>query len=129
MIRRFFLLCLAVVASVPALRGDAAQPPAASLLSDGTPNLQADTLDGILGRTDTVQGRATVLNLAALEADLVDVAVTSGRTLRARLDRRVANPYGSESWSGQIVGEPLSAATFVRSGASGLSTLSERPQG
>ena len=47
MIRRFFLLCLAVVASVPALRGDAAQPSAASLLSDGTPNLQADSLERV----------------------------------------------------------------------------------
>lgn len=101
---------------VPALRGTAAQPTAVTLLQDAPQSVQADRLVRITQRPDTVQGRATVVNFDALDAEFMDVAVTPGRTLRLRLDRRAVNPDGSESWSGQVVGEPLSAATFVRSG-------------
>ena len=57
-----------------------------------------------------------LVNLAALDDDLVDLAVTADRTLRARLVSRTRHADGSESWAGQIEGEPFSAATFVRAG-------------
>lgn len=104
------------MAVVPALRGSAAQPTAVTLLQDAPQSVQADRVARMTQRPDTVQGRATVVNFDALDADFMDVAVTPDRTLRVRLDRRSVNPDGSESWIGQVVGEPLSAATFVRSG-------------
>jgi hypothetical protein len=116
MIRRLLLLCLAVMACVPALRGTAAQPNAVSLLQDATQSVALDRLAQVSGQPDTVQGRATAVNFDALASDLMDVAVTPDRTLRVRLDRRGTTPDGSTTWSGQVVGEPLSAATFVRSG-------------
>jgi hypothetical protein len=116
MIRRLLLLCLAVLACVPALRGTAAQPNPVSLLLDAPQSVAAGRLAAVTQRPDTVQGRATLVNVDALDADLMDVAVAPDRTLRVRVDRREVNPDGSESWSGQVVGEPLSAVTFVRSG-------------
>lgn len=116
MIRRLLLLCLAIVAAIPALRGTAAQPAAVSLLLDAPQSVQTDRLARVAQRPDTVQARETIVNLDALDADLVDVAVSPGRTLRVRLDRRTLNPDGSESWSGRVDDAPLSSATFVRSG-------------
>lgn len=116
MIRRLLLLCLTIVAAVPAVRGTAAQPSAQSLLVEPPQIVQTNRLSAIVQQPDTTQARATMVNLAALDTDLMDVAVAPGRTLRVRLERRAVNPDGSESWSGQVEGEPLSAVTFVRSG-------------
>jgi Metallo-peptidase family M12B Reprolysin-like/Bacterial Ig domain len=116
MTRRLLIVCLALAAGFPGLRGGAAQPAVPGLLADAPAGLQRAELADVATRADTVQARATTVNLAALDAEVVDVAVTSSRTLRAQLVSRTENPDGSESWSGQVVGEPLSAATFVRAG-------------
>lgn len=116
MIRRLLLLSLAVAAAIPGLQGTAAQPVAVNLLFEAPQSVQADPLARIVQRADTVQARATVVNLAALDSDVMDVAVAPGRTLRVRLDRRTLNPDGSASWSGRVDDAPLSDATFVRSG-------------
>lgn len=113
---RFLVVLLVLIAGVPALRGHAAQPPAPSLLTSAPSTLSMRTLPTTIARPETVQSRATMVNLSALDGELVDVAVTGDRTLRARLVSRTRHPDGSESWAGQVEGAPLSAATFVRSG-------------
>jgi Metallo-peptidase family M12B Reprolysin-like len=116
MTRRLLVVCLVLAAGFPSLRGGAAQPAVPNLLADAPASLQRAAVADVVTRADTVQARATTANLAALDAEVVDVAVTPSRTLRAQLASRTANPDGSESWSGQVVGEPLSAAIFVRAG-------------
>ena len=56
------------------------------------------------------------MNLAALDQDLIDLALFDGTTLRAVLDHRIGNADGSASWSGRVDGDALSAVTFVRAG-------------
>ena len=115
--QRLFVLCLSLVTAFSGLRGGAAQPSAGQLLVEPPPGAAAPGLAAAVAARDTVRGRAIVVNLAALDGDLVDVSVTPDVALRARLTRRTLNPDGSESWSGDVVDAPLSAATFVRAGS------------
>ena len=115
MLPRFLVALLVLAAGVPALGGRAEQSPAPSLLTDA-PSTPSVGLRTAVARPEVVRSRATTVNMTALDGELVDVAVASDRTLRARLVGRIRHPDGSESWAGQVEGEPLSAVTFVRSG-------------
>ena len=113
---RSFIAIIALISAVAASTG-AVQPAAPSLALEPQDAMQAAGLVAGVTRPDTVQSRAVLLNLAALESDAIDVAVSPDRTLRAVLSQRTSTPDGSESWSGAIADAPFSAATFVRSGA------------
>jgi peptidyl-Asp metalloendopeptidase len=67
-------------------------------------------------RVDTLQSRPVSVNTSALAAEILDIELTSGRVVRARLDRRETHRNGAQTWAGHIPGEPLSAVTLVASG-------------
>lgn len=115
-VRRLLFACVVSVIC-GTLPGGAAQSPAPALLADVPAGASLTAVADVATRPDTVRARATRVNMAALDADQVDVAVTSDLTLRVELTARSTNPDRSESWSGRIAGEPLSAATFVRAGS------------
>jgi len=98
------------------LRGSAAQSQAPSLFGDPPGGAPAPP-SAALASADSLSAHVVSVNLAALEADAVDLPLAPGITLRARIDLRESNPDGSESWTGHIDGSPLSAATFVRAGS------------
>jgi hypothetical protein len=113
----FVALCAAITAAA-SLTGGAVQPAAPTLVLEAADAAPAErALAALAAAPGSVQSRAVVVNLAALDADAVDIAVSPGRTLRAVLAQRTALPGGGESWSGQVADAPFSAATFVRAGA------------
>jgi hypothetical protein len=114
--RRLYFLVSALLIAVAAAAGRAAQPEAPRLILEAPGAAVAASAAAPFGGPDTVQFRAVVANLPALDADVLDVAVSPGRTLRAVLRTRTTTAEGFEWWSGQISGAPLSAATFVRAG-------------
>lgn len=67
-------------------------------------------------RLDTLQARPVSVNTAALAASTLDIELTSGRIVRAELDRRERHRMGAETWSGHVPGEPLSSVTLVLNG-------------
>jgi Metallo-peptidase family M12B Reprolysin-like/Bacterial Ig domain len=102
-------LCLLVLASAP---GTGAQGPAVpSLLGAASPGARVPL--PVVQRLDTLQARPVSVNAAALSAPAIDIELTSGRVVRAELDRRERHPGGAEAWSGHVVGEPLSSVTLV----------------
>src|ERR1700752_4000518 len=113
----FVALCAAITAAA-SLTGGAEQPGAPSLVLEAGDTAPAGpALVALAAAPQTVQSRAVVVNLPALDADAVDIDVSPGRTLRAVLTQRAPMPGGGESWSGQVADAPFSAATFVRAGA------------
>ena len=113
MLRRYALVLL-LVATASGLHGMASQPPVPGLFVD-RPDLAA-RLQDVASQPDTVRARQAAVNLAALDQDLIDLALFDGTTLRAVLDHRSGNADGSASWSGRVEGDALSAVTFVRAG-------------
>lgn len=114
-IRRAVSLLVGAYALWGALHGQAAQSPAPALLAEPPAGVALPVVDAFatVGSVDT---RVVSVNLAALDADAVDIAVDSTLAFRAVIDSRMPNPDGSESWVGHIADHPLSAATFVRTG-------------
>ena len=96
------------------LHGMASQPAVPGLFVD-RPDLAA-RLQDVASQPDTLRARSAAVNLAALDQDLIDLALFDGTTLRAVLDHRIGNADGSASWSGRVDGDALSAVTFVRAG-------------
>jgi len=110
--RPLFFAALALVAGLATSTGVARQPSAPSLLFEAP----AGAALAAPPAPDTLEARPMVANLAALDADLLDIPVRPDRSLRAVVRERSLNPDGSESWSGQIADAPFSSATFVRAG-------------
>lgn len=98
------------------LTGSAAERQAPSLFTDPPGDAWVPPT-GALTRADTLSAHVVGVNLAALDADAVELSLAPGITLRAEIRARVVNPDGSESWSGHVAGHAPSVATFVRSGA------------
>src|SRR6187402_2152320 len=96
MLRRYALVLL-LVATASGLHGMASQPPVPGLFVD-RPDLAAQLQD-IANQPDTVRARQAAVNLAALDQDLIDLALFDGTTLRAVLDHRSGNADGSSSCS------------------------------
>ncbi len=113
MLRRYALVLL-LVAMASGLHGMASQPAVPGLFVD-RPDLAA-RLQDVASQPDTLRARSAAVNLAALDQDLIDLALFDGTTLRAVLDHRIGNADGSASWSGRVDGDALSAVTFVRAG-------------
>lgn len=113
-IRRGALLLLTAFALWGALHVQAAQSQAPALIVEPPPGFVPPAADALA--PGTLSARVVSANLAALDADTVDIRVDSDLTLRAEIDARAVNPDGSESWSGHIVDRLLSTATFVRTG-------------
>ena len=106
-------LCLFVLALTT---GGRAQGPAVpSLLAAA--NAGARVPLQVTQRLDTLQARPVLVNAAALAASTLDIELTSGRIVRAELERRERHRSGAETWSGHIAGEPLSSVTLVLNGA------------
>ena len=114
-IRRGGWLLVIAAAVITALPGRAAQPPVPALFAEPPAGAVAP-LSSQLASPDTLTARTVSVDLAALDANTLDLAVDPGIALRAEIDRRSINPDGSESWSGHIAGSPLSSVTFVRAG-------------
>jgi hypothetical protein len=106
---------LVVVALVGAATSGGAQGPV-------VPELLTETVAGarvpaiVLNRLETLQSRVARVNFGALDADVVDLDLTGGRRVRARLDRREFMRNGTQTWAGHIPGEPLSSVTLVAHG-------------
>ena len=88
MLRRYALVLL-LVAMASGLRGMAWQPPVPGLFVD-QPDLTAQLQD-VADQPDTLRARQAAVNLAALNQDLIDLALFDGTTLRAVLDHRSGN--------------------------------------
>ena len=116
MLQRFLVAFLALVAGVPALGRRAEQSPPPSLLTDAPSTLPEPPFPPRVARPEIVQSRATMVNLAALDGELIDVAVAPDRTLRGTAREPDPTCRRIRIVGGQIEGEPLSAATFVRAG-------------
>lgn len=67
----------------------------------------------LAAQVDTLQIRPVSVNAAALAAPLIDIELTSGRTVRAVLDRRDTHGSGAQVWAGHVENEPLSSVTLV----------------
>lgn len=67
----------------------------------------------LAARLDTLDSRPVSVNVAALAASGLDIELTSGRVVRAELDRRDTARNGAQTWAGHIPGEPLSSVTLV----------------
>ncbi len=105
-------LCLFVLAL--STGGRAQGPAVPSLL--GAANAGARVPLQVTQRLDTLQARPVSVNAAALAASTLDIELTSGRIVRAELDRRERHRSGAETWSGHVAGEPLSSVTLVLNG-------------
>lgn len=103
-------LCLALLTS----GGRAQGPGVPSLL--GAPAPGARVPPSVALRVDTLQSRPVSVNAGALASDTLDIELTSGRVVRARLDRREMHRSGAQTWAGHVPGEPLSSVTLVMSG-------------
>lgn len=102
-------LCLTVLALTA---GGRAQGPAVPSLL-GAASTGARVPLQVTQRLDTLQARPVTVNASALAASTLDIELTSGRVVRAELDRRERHRTGAETWSGHIPGEPLSSVTLV----------------
>jgi hypothetical protein len=105
----FFLTALALTA------GGRAQGPVVPSLFGAAASGARVPLQ-VTQRLDTLQSRAVSVNAAVLAATVIDIELTSGRVVRAELDRRERHRTGAETWSGHIPGEPLSSVTLVLNG-------------
>lgn len=109
-----FFACLTLVAAAATARGGAQQPQPVALFIEVPAGAGAGAVADAFARPGTVQARTVGADLGALAAPRLDIALTPERHVTAELVQRSRNRDGSESWAGQIAGEPLSAATFVR---------------
>src|SRR5690242_15726738 len=101
--RFLFVALFAALAAGASITGGAVQPAAPSLILEAADAVLAErAIAAVAAAPETVQSRAVVANLAALDADAVDIAVSPARTVRAVLTQRTALPGGGESWAGQI---------------------------
>lgn len=96
-------------------RTGGAQAPAVPALFSAPP-VDARVPATVAGAIDTVQSRAVAVNTAALAASTIDIELTGGRVVRARLDRRDTSAAGADTWAGHVEGEPLSSVTLVTRG-------------
>jgi hypothetical protein len=103
---------MALVAAVTS--GGAQGPAVPGLLGEPEPGARVPAM--VVNRLETLQSRPTRINFSAIDADVLDLALTGGRVVRARLDRREFSRNGAQTWAGHIPGEPLSSVTLVVNG-------------
>ncbi len=109
--RRRWLVGLCLFLLALSAGGRAQGPAVPSLL--GAPSPGARVPQVVTERVDTLQARPVSVNTGALAADVIDIELTSGRVVRARVERRETHRDGAETWAGSILGEPLSSVTLV----------------
>jgi len=94
--------------------GRAQQPAVPSLFGAAAPGARVPQF--VAQRVDTLQSRAVTVNTSALAAEWLDLELTSGRVVRARLDRRENHRGGAQTWAGHVEGEDLSSVVLVSQG-------------
>ncbi len=109
--RRRWLVGLCLFLLALSAGGRAQGPAVPSLLGAPSPGAQVPQV--VTERVDTLQARPVSVNTGALAADVIDIELTSGRVVRARVERRETHRDGAETWAGSILGEPLSSVTLV----------------
>ncbi len=108
------LVGVGLLLTVLASGGRAQGPAVPSLLGAASPGARVPLV--VTQRVDTLQARPVSVNTGALSADVIEIELTSGRIVRARVDRRDRHRGGAETWAGHIPGEPLSSVTLVSYG-------------
>lgn len=109
--RTLALLPLFVLAAYSA--GPAAQGPPSIDLFMPAPAGVAESLSAALARPDTMSARGVAVNLAAFDAQRLQIDLFGGASLvadRVEIDAPVS---GAQVWNGTIPGSPLSSVTLV----------------
>lgn len=109
--RRRWLVGLYLFVVALSVNGGAQGPVVPSLLGAPSPGSRVPQV--VSQRLDTLQSRPVSVNTGALSADVLEIELTAGRVVRAELDRRDTHRGGAQTWSGHVVGEPLSSVTLV----------------